>query len=95
MRALASTVLTGAVQESTSIATPEPFQVDPGQLGAPAIVHSPVEAVIKSEPGQDGIAAKPEARTRGRPRKVEEEANAEKTVTKPGAGKRQKSLFDF
>ena len=41
---------------------------------------------------QPGSAAKPEGRKRGRPKKVEGEGKSE---AKPGAGKRQKSLFDF
>ena len=74
---VASSVLTGAGQESTSIATSESIRDDPG-LSISAVRPGPVEPVA-SIPEQDGTAARAEARTRGRPRNAEVEAKAEKT----------------
>ncbi|MCX6668267.1 MAG: replication factor C large subunit [Methanothrix sp.] len=52
----------------------------------------PVASPSQEEP----VAAKPEARKRGRPRKAESEPKVEtKAEAMPEAGKRQKSLFDF
>lgn len=89
-------VPTIAVQESTPSDAPEPHEADPRPHSAPDVGPGPVEpALAKNEPGQDGIAAKPESRKRGRPRKLGEEEKAEKTEAKPVAAKRQKSLFEF
>jgi len=83
-----------AVPESTVNATPEPHEAD-SSPPSPAVGPGPVEPAMRSEPGKDAIATKPEARKRGRPRKLEDEAKAEKTEARPEAGRRQKSLFDF
>ncbi len=65
----------------------EPLEEGPSPLAAPAV--EPVQA-------EPTAAAKPEARKRGRPRKVESEPKVEtKAEAVPEAGKRQKSLFDF
>ena len=82
-----------AVQESTPGVASEPHQADLSP-SSPAAAPCTVEPAMRSDPGQDGIAAKPEARTRSR-RRLEEEANKEKTGTRPETAKRQKSLFDF
>jgi replication factor C large subunit len=88
-------VPTIAGPESTPGAAPEPLQAYPSPPSL-AAGPCPVEpALAKNEPGQDGIDAKPDARKRGRPRKLEEGAKAEKTVARAEAGRRQKSLFDF
>ena len=96
---MASAGRAGMGQKSVIPAPLEPVEVEPVQPDAdPELRTEPGERVVaKSEPGQNGVAAKPEGRKRGRPRKAEEEA-AEKTEAKPEkkeAGKRQKSLFDF
>ncbi len=71
--------------------------------------HAPEAAQARTEPSEEGpsppsaspapeepVAAKPEARKRGRPRKTESEPKVEtKAEAVPEAGKRQKSLFDF
>lgn len=96
---VASFVQTGDVvptiagPESTVNAPHNPHQADPS-LAAPVGGAGPVEPDVAARE-QEGTAAKPEGRKRGRPRKLEEEAKAEKTEAKPEAGKRQKSLFDF
>jgi replication factor C large subunit len=66
----------------------EPLKVEPA---APAVGPKPEEPAAAAE-GQDGISVKTEGRKRGRPKKAESEGKAE---AKPGAGKKQKSLFDF
>ena len=72
------------------------LKANPSPHSAPDVGLDPVEpALAKNEPGQDAIATKSEGRKRGRPRKVEEEATAEKTEARQEAGRRQKSLFDF
>ena len=58
---------------------------------APAVGPQPEEPAAAAG-GQEATAAKTEGRKRGRPKKAESEGKAE---AKPGAGKRQKSLFDF
>ena len=55
-------------------------------------VKAPVSAKSLPEEPWRRQPAKPEPRKRGRPRKAEEEPNAEKKAA-PEAGKRQKSLF--
>ncbi len=74
-----------------------------------ALGHAPEAARVHAEPPAEGpnalpaspapeepAATKPEARKRGRPRKVESEPKVEtKAEAVPEAGKRQKSLFDF
>jgi replication factor C large subunit len=73
------------------------------------LARAPEAAQARAEPPEDGpslpsvssspeepATAKPEARRRGRPRKVESEPKVEtKAEDVPEAGKRQKSLFDF
>jgi replication factor C large subunit len=79
-----------AIAESSSAVETVPPRAE---LAAPPLQEEP-EA--KGKPGLEGSAARPEARKRGRPKKVESEGKAEKKAEpKQAAGKRQKSLFDF
>jgi replication factor C large subunit len=79
--------------EKSSAVVAEPPRPEPV---APAVGPQPEEPAAATAEGQVATAAKPEGRKRGRPKKAESEGSAEKkTEAKPGAGKRQKSLFDF
>ena len=90
-RADAGVVLVGAGVTEAVQAMAEKASVVVAEPVAPAVGPQPEEPVVAAE-SQPGNVAKPEGRKRGRPKKAESEGKAE---AKQGAGKRQKSLFDF
>jgi hypothetical protein len=82
-------VLVGAQVTEAVQTSAEKASTMEAELVAPAVVPKPEEPAVAAE-SQPGSAAKPPKR--GRPKKAESEGKGE---AKPGAGKRQKSLFDF
>ncbi|MBN1236555.1 MAG: replication factor C large subunit, partial [Methanotrichaceae archaeon] len=83
--------LTKLLQASERPASDVETELSRTKPAAQAVGPKTEEAEAAAE-GQKETAPKPEARKRGRPKKAEGEGKAE---AKPGAGKRQKSLFDF
>jgi hypothetical protein len=84
--------VTEAVQasaEKVSAVKVEPLKAEV----APPVGPKP-EETMEAADRQQGSAAKPEGRKRGRPKKAESEGKAEKK-SPTATGKRQKSLFDF
>ena len=78
--------------ETASVVSAEP----PSTEATPPVGPRPMEPAAAPGGQEEAAAAKPEGRKRGRPKKSESEGKAEKkTQANPGAGKRQKSLFEF